>query len=74
MSNILFENLFISEKIDDWIKQTWLKHQVNVLVFTYSWADYFYENEDLWPATHRRKSQYNFRKYDYDIKQKSDWV
>ncbi|MEY8762461.1 MULTISPECIES: hypothetical protein [Clostridium] len=67
-----FENLFISEEIDDWIKQTWLKHQVNVLVFTYNWAYYFYENEDLWPSTHRRKSQYNFRKYDYDIKQKSN--
>lgn len=67
-----FENLFISEGIDDWIKQTWLKHQVNVLAFAYNWAYYFYENEDLWPSTHRRKSQYNFRKYDYDIKQKSN--
>lgn len=67
-----FENLFISEEIDDWIKQTWLKHQVNVLAFTYNWVYYFYENENLWPATHRRKSQYNFRKYDYDIKQKSN--
>ncbi|WP_446898854.1 hypothetical protein ACSVC9_02720 [Clostridium sp. LBM24168] len=67
-----FENLFISEGIDDWIKKTWLKYQVNVLAFAYNWAYYFYENEDLWPSTHRRKSQYNFRKYDYDIKQKSN--
>lgn len=38
-----FENLFISEEIYDWIKETCLKHRVNVLVFTYNWADYFYE-------------------------------
>lgn len=31
-----FENLFISEEVDDWIKETCLKYQVNVLVFTYN--------------------------------------
>ena len=51
-----FENLFISEEIDNLIKQTWLKHQVNVLAFTYSGVDYFYGNKDLWPVTHKSKS------------------
>ena len=26
----------------------------------------------MWPASHRKKSQYSFRKYDYDYKQKSN--
>ena len=29
-------------------------------------------NEDIWSSTYRRKSQYNWRKYDYDYKQKSN--
>lgn len=32
----------------------------------------FYENEDIWPSTHIKKSQYSWRKYDYDYKQKSN--
>ncbi|SCY24593.1 hypothetical protein [Alkaliphilus peptidifermentans] len=35
-------------------------------------TEHFYDHEELWPATHRKKSSYNFRKYDYDIKQKSN--
>ncbi|GAA0815710.1 MULTISPECIES: hypothetical protein [Clostridium] len=30
----------------------------------------FYENEDIWLSTHRKKNQYTWRKYDY--KQKSN--
>lgn len=26
----------------------------------------------MWPTSHRKKSQYSFRKYDYDYKQKSN--
>jgi hypothetical protein len=42
------------------------------LEFTYRWADNFWNNEDMWPATHRRKSQIGFRKYDYDYRQRSN--
>jgi hypothetical protein len=62
----------ISEEITDWVDKTWAKHQVNLLAFAYDWINGFYENEDIWPSTHRKKSQYSWRKYDYDYKQKSN--
>jgi hypothetical protein len=62
----------ISEEINDWIENTWTKHRVNLLAFAYDWINKFYDNEDLWPPTHRKKSQYPFRKYDYNYKQKSN--
>ena len=65
-------NVFISDEINEWVQETWSKYQVNLLEFTFRLADNFWNNEDLWPATHRRKSQTNYRKYEYDIKQKSN--
>ncbi|WKV08440.1 hypothetical protein Q2T46_13010 [Thermoanaerobacterium sp. CMT5567-10] len=62
----------ISDEINDWIDETWAKHQVNLLAFAFDWINRFYKNEDLWPSTHRKKSQYSWRKYDYDYKQKSN--
>lgn len=62
----------ISEEITYWVDKTWAKHQVNLLAFAYDWINNFYENEDIWPSTHRKKSQYTWRKYDYDYKQKSN--
>lgn len=66
------ESFFVTDEIDNWIKDTWAKHQVNVFAFACSWVDQFGNNENLWPSTHRKKSQYSWRKYDYDIKQKSN--
>jgi tetrahydromethanopterin S-methyltransferase subunit G len=62
----------ISEEISDWLENTWTKHQVNLATFAYNWINRFYDNEDMWPASHRKKSQYSFRRYDYDYKQKSN--
>lgn len=62
----------ISEEINDWIDKTWENHQVNLLAFAFDWINSFYNNGDIWPSTHRRKSQYTWRKYDYDYKQKSN--
>ncbi|NBJ71532.1 MULTISPECIES: hypothetical protein [Clostridia] len=62
----------ISEEITEWIEKTWAKRQVNLLAFAYAWINYFFENEDIWPTTHRKKSQHTWRKYDYDYKQKSN--
>ena len=61
-----------SEKINCWLNLTWEKYHVNLFKFAYNWAEYFFNNENLWPTTHRTKSKYNFRKYDYTIKQKSN--
>ena len=62
----------ITEGITEWIENTWTKYHVNIPAFAYDWVNRFYDNEDSWPATHRRKSQESWRKYDYDIKQKSN--
>lgn len=62
----------ISGEINDWIENTWTKYQVNLPIFAFDWINSFYENEDIWPSTHRKKSQYAWRKYDYDHKQKSN--
>jgi hypothetical protein len=63
---------YISEEINDWIEATWAKYHVNVAAFADSWVNKFFENEDTWPATHRKKSQDTWRKYEYDHKQKSN--
>lgn len=60
------------ERIGEWIEKTWTKHRVNVLAFAHDWVDCFYNAEDSWPVTHRRKSQDSWHKYDYDHKQKSN--
>lgn len=62
----------ITEDISEWIEKTWAKHQVNLAAFAYNWINRLYDNEDMWPASHRKKSQYSFRKYDYDYKQKTN--
>ena len=62
----------ISEEINDWLEKTWAKHQINLAAFAYDWINRFFDSEDMWPASHRKKSQYSFRKYDYDYKQKSN--
>jgi len=67
-----FDKLFISEGINEWLENTWTKYQVNILAFAFDWVNYFYDNENLWPSSHRKKSQETWRKYDYDIKQKGN--
>ena len=67
-----FGTPFISDDINEWMDKTWTKHQVNLLAFAFDWINYFFNNEDIWPSTHRKKSQYTWRKYDYDYKQKSN--
>ena len=62
----------IAHVVDVWMEETWKKHQVNIAAFVSTWIMRFFDNEDLWPSSHRRKSKYSFRKYDYDYRQKSD--
>jgi hypothetical protein len=66
------ESVFISAEINEWVQKTWTKYQVNLHEFSYQWVNYFWDNDNLWPASHRKKSTTNYRKYDYDFKQKSN--
>ncbi|WP_327196783.1 hypothetical protein [Paenibacillus sp. FSL R5-192] len=63
---------YINEEINNWLEETSRKHQVNLWKFTYDWVIKFYEEEKLWPATHRKKSNDSWRNYEYDYKQKSN--
>lgn len=67
-----FGTPIISDEVNDWIDKTWAKHQVNLLAFAYDWINSFYDNEYIWPSTHRKKSLNTWRKYDYDYKKKSN--
>ena len=60
---------FISEDINDWINNTWIKHQVNVLAFADNWVNYFWDHKDLWPSTHKRATNDPLMKYEYDFRQ-----
>lgn len=64
--------LLIAEEIDEWIDKTWKKYRVDILGFCNDWVNRFFENEDSWPASHRKKSNSQWRKYEYDYKQKSN--
>ena len=80
-----YDDFYISEKINEWIINTYNKYGVNIYKFCEAWVEYFYENPDIWPKGHKRKSQYydkyrnsknlNFNDsmlWDYDYKQKSN--
>jgi len=63
---------FISDEINEWVEDTWAKHHVDLVGFSRSWVSRFGEDDGQWPVTHRLKSRYEFRKYDYNIKQRSN--
>jgi len=63
---------FISEDINNWIDDTWTKHQVKVTAFAFNWVSYFYDHQEIWPSTHRKKSLETWRKYEYDYRQGSN--
>ena len=63
---------FISDQINEWLDMTWAKNNVSLTAFAYYWAERFLDNKDSWPATHRKKSNDPYFKYEYDHKQKSN--
>lgn len=67
-----FENIYILEEVEEWIKKTWDKYQVNLLTFASNYVSHFFENEETWDVKHRIRSKDSWRKYEYDYKQKSN--
>ena len=63
---------FITDEITEWVEQTWIKNNVNLAAFSYNWINMFFDHDDIWPSTHRKKSDNSWRKFDYDYKQKSN--
>jgi hypothetical protein len=64
--------LSFSDEIDLWIEHTWKKYKVNITSFCDDWVNRFYDDEGKWPVSHRKKSTSQWRKYEYDYKQKSN--
>jgi hypothetical protein len=65
------DEILIHEEISDWVKDTWVKHRVNLLKFVSDYINYFSDYDSIWPTTHKLKSKYypESPKYDYDYKQ-----
>jgi hypothetical protein len=63
---------FISESLNSWVNSTYAKYQVNLLKFCFDWVNSFFDDENSWPASHRKKSSYGGRKYEYDYTQKTN--
>ncbi len=62
----------ISDDIDSWIADTWDKYNVNLKLFASNWVQYFYNHEELWPATHRIKNQEGWRDWDYNYRMETN--
>lgn len=67
-----FQNLYISEEVEEWINKTWNKYQVNLLAFASDYVSRFFNNEETWDVKHKSKSKDGWRKYEYDYKQKTN--
>lgn len=63
---------FISDEINEWLEETWAKHQVDLAGFCEDWISRFWDNEEAWPVSHRLKSKESFRKYEYDFRKKGN--
>ncbi|MEL7624882.1 MAG: hypothetical protein AAGU12_15055 [Clostridiales bacterium] len=79
-----YSEFHVCESIDEWITDTYQKYGVNLYKFCSEWIEYYSDNPDIWPVTHKKKSQY-YDKYinekntryssliwDYDYKQKNN--
>lgn len=71
-STIESYQLSFSEDIDQWVEKTRKKYKVDIIGFCSDWVNSFYERKDQWEVRHRKKSNNNFSKYEYDFKQKSN--
>ncbi|SDJ01092.1 hypothetical protein [Alteribacillus bidgolensis] len=65
-------DVYITEDVNQWVERTWMKYKVNMFAFASNWVNRFFDNESLWPVKHKRKTNESGRKYEYDIKQKSN--
>lgn len=67
-----FRAPFLSDKITAWLEDTMEKHGVNIETFVYSYLNKFFDNDDMWPRTHKKKVENSYRKYEYDYTKKTN--
>ena len=54
---VLARMLAIYSEVNEWIEKTWAKHRVNLVAFAENWVENFFDDEDSWPTTHRKKNR-----------------
>ena len=58
----------INEEIDEWVEKTKNKYGVNLYRFASNWVNYFYDDKDLWSASHKIKTNASYDWYKYNYK------
>lgn len=67
-----FKTAELPEEIGTWVENTWTKYNASICAFAFHYMNNFFNNDALWPTSHKKKSTESWRKYDYDFKQKSN--
>jgi len=78
-----FSDVYISENINEWIEETYKKHEVNIYNFCYEYTESYFETPEKWPIGHKKKGKdYDKRNdylyksscliWEYDVRQKSN--
>lgn len=62
----------INEEIDEWVEKTKNKYGVNLYRFASDWVNYFYDDKDLWSASHKIKTNAPYDWYEYNYKNGSN--
>ena len=62
----------INEEIDEWVEKTKDKYGVNLYRFASNWVNYFYDDKDLWSASHKIKTSAPYDWYEYNYKNGSN--
>lgn len=58
----------IAEEVDEWIEETKRKYGVNLNKFAFEWVNNFFGDYEIWPASHKIKTNDKYIKYEYNYK------
>ncbi|MDF2855866.1 MAG: hypothetical protein K0Q87_1717 [Neobacillus sp.] len=68
-----FNKFGLPYPITKWLNDVRNKYRVDVALFAFLWAIYFFDHVNLWPQTHKIKNTtHDHIPYDYDYKQASN--
>lgn len=58
----------IAAEVDEWIEETKRKYGVNLNKFAFEWVNNFFGDYEIWPASHKIKTNDKYIKYEYNYK------
>lgn len=65
-------NFFLTEEINEWVQNTYVKYEVNIWAFADDYLNRFYDDISLWPEKHKLTNKEDLIPYSYDYTQKSN--